>query len=78
MPLEDAGPYGADKGAGKYPILPLGYKTTIPPLVALALARCGVANRAERQRSPYALCVVLNAKSLPVLPQGQNFCARPT
>ena len=52
MPLEDAGPYGADKGAGKYPILPLGYKTTIPPLVALALARCGVANRAERQRSP--------------------------
>jgi hypothetical protein len=31
MPLEDAGPYGADKGAGgKYLILPPGYKDKLP------------------------------------------------
>jgi hypothetical protein len=31
MPLEDAGPYGADKGnGGKYLILPPGYKETLP------------------------------------------------
>ena len=31
MPLEDAGPYGADKGAGgKYVILPPGYKDKVP------------------------------------------------
>jgi hypothetical protein len=31
MPLEDAGPYGADKGAGgKYLVLPPGYNGTVP------------------------------------------------